>query len=415
MIKNSMKKSCTFAFTCVLVAMVTFAQSAGLTLGFHAHDPAIIPIAVRAGYSAIRLWDTDTDWRNLKPQPSLWQFDRIDRYLAASEKANLKVIWTIGNTPQWASARPNEKCAYGLGCAAEPANLDNWRRYVRTIATTFRGRIECYEPWNEVSFPTDPTFRLPGSGGDPAQFFTGSVTAMVDIARVAYEEIKRADPQACVLSPSFHTSGDWVLKLDRFLAAGGGQYMDVFSQHFYFGEEPERAVRMIREIRQVLAKHGLSHVPLWNTEVGWPFIEQVKQWPGMSLESLVYAVMLKTYLLNAAEGIQRIYWYAWDNKVMGNIHPYTQQDFGSAAATAAVQLIKDFESASCQANGNFWQCRVTTSGQRFKVIWLSGKTIAPQIMTYKFNATRWGRTTELLPAGQPFDLDGRPVIVEDAT
>ena len=157
-----------------------------------------------------------------KPQPHLWKFDRIDAYLAASEKAHLKVLWTIGNTPRWASARPDEKCAYGLGCAAEPANIEDWRRYVHTIATTFRGRIECYEPWNEVSFPSDPIFKQPGAGGDPAQFFSGSVDAMVSLARVAYEEIKRADPQACVLSPSFHSSGHWAEKFDRYLAAGGG-------------------------------------------------------------------------------------------------------------------------------------------------------------------------------------------------
>ena len=395
--------------------MAAIAQNEGLILGFHTHEPAQIPSAVRAGYKAIRLWDTNTDWRSLKPQPNLWQFDRINRYLAASENAQLKVIWSIGNTPQWASARPNEKCAYGLGCAAEPANLENWRRYVRTIALTFRGRIECYEPWNEVSFPTDPTFRELGSGGDTGQFFTGSVTAMIDIVRVAYEEIKLADPQACVLSPSFHTSGDWVLKLDRFLAAGGGQYFDVVSEHFYFGEEPERVVRMIREIRQVLAKHGLSHVPLWNTEVGWPFIEQAKQWTGMSLENLVYAITLRTYLLNASEGIPRIYWYAWDNKVMGVVIPATQQDFGSAASAAAIHLLNGFETAICQSKENLWQCQVKAGGKRFKVIWLSGKTVVPQTKTYKYNATRWGRTPEFLPAGQPFVLDGRPVIIEDET
>lgn len=391
------------------------ANSEGLTLGFHAHDPTQVPTAARAGYSAIRLWDTGTDWRSLKPQANLWQFDRINRFLTASENARLKVVWSIGNTPSWASARPNEKCAYGVGCAAEPANIEDWRRYVRTIATTFRGRIECYEPWNEVSFPTDPVFKQPGSGGDSAQFFTGSIATMIDLTRVAHEEIKRADPQACVLSPSFHTSGDWVLKLDRFLAAGGGKYFDVLSEHFYFGEEPERSVRMIREIKQVMAKHGLSHVPIWNTEVGWPFIEQTKQWPGMSLDNLMYAITLRTYLLNAAEGISRIYWYAWDNKGMGVYDPTTNVDFGSAATSAAVRLLEDFERASCQAKGNLWQCQVTAGGKRFKVIWLAGKNVVPQSVTYKYNATRWGRIPEFLPAGKLFTLDGRPIVVEDGT
>lgn len=386
-----------------------------MTLGFHAHDPAHIQAAASAGYEAIRLWDTGTDWASLKPQPSQWQFDRIGAYLAASEKAHLKVLWTIGNTPRWASARPNEKCAYGFGCAAEPANIEDWRRYVFTIATTFRGRIECYEPWNEASFPSDPAFKQAGSGGEPGQFFTGSIDAMVSLARVAYEEIKRADPQACVLSPSFHSSGDWVLKLDRFLAAGGGRYLDVVSQHFYFGEEPERVVRIIREIRQVLTKHGLSHVPIWNTEVGWPFVAQAKQWPGMSLEDLVYAVTLRSYLLNASEGVSRVYWYAWDNKGMGVFNPSTNQDFGSAAASAAVHLLDGFQAASCQAKGSLFQCQVSAGGRPFKVVWLAGRNIVPIPLVFDRNAIRWGRVPESLPAGRQIALDGRPVIIVDGT
>lgn len=384
-----------------------------MTLGFHAHDPARIQAAASTGYGAIRLWDTGTDWASLAPQRGLWNFDRIDAYLVASEKAHLKVLWTIGNTPRWASARPHEKCAYGAGCAAEPASIEDWRSYVRTIATTFRGRIECYEPWNEVSFPTDPIFKQPGAGGDPAQFFSGSVDAMVSLARVAYDEIKRVDPQACVLSPSFHNSGHWAEKFDRFLAAGGGRYLDVVSQHFYFGEEPEQVVPTIRAMRQVMAKHGLSHRPIWNTEVGWPFVAQAKQWSGLSLEDLVYALTLRTYLLNASEGVSRVYWYAWDNKGMGFFDSDTNRDFGSAAVSAAVHLLDAFEAASCEANGSLWQCRVTAGGRRFKVVWLAGRNTTPLSVVFKHNATRWGRLSESLPAGRQIALDGRPVIIED--
>lgn len=400
-----------WAFFLLAFCEVAIAADA-MTLGFHAHEPQHIPAAASTGYRAIRLWDTGTDWKSLKPQPNLWKFDRIDKYLSASESSNLKVLWTIGNTPQWASARPNEKCAYGSGCASEPANMEDWRRYVRTLATTFRGRVECYEPWNEVSFPTDPSFK-PGAGGGAAQFFTGTVDAMLILSRIAYEEIKQADPQACVLSPSFHTSGDWVMKLDRFLAAGGGKYLDVISEHFYFGEEPERVVRIIREIRQVLAKHGLSHVPIWNTEVGMSFESEAKYWPGLSLENLVYSMTLRSYLLNASEGVSRVYWYAWDNKGMGFFESGANFDFGSAAASAAVHLFDGFESASCQAKESLWQCRVSAGGKRFKVVWLAGRSVVPIKVVYQNTATRWGSPTEFLPAGREFFLDGRPVIVQD--
>ncbi len=384
-----------------------------LVLGFHAHDPAHIDAAARTGYSAIRLWDTSTTWANLAPQRNLWDFDRISTYLTDSEKAHLKVLWTIGSTPHWASARPSEKCAYGLGCAAEPVNIDDWRRYVRTIATTFRGRVECYEPWNEVSFPHDPVFAQPGAGGDAGEFFTGSVDTMVALTKAAYEEIKRADPQACVLSPSFHSSGHWVEKFERFLDAGGGQYFDVASQHFYFGDLPEQSRAVIRSVRQALDKHNLQRIPIWNTEVGIPFSMKMNQWPGIPLQDVVYALTLRTYLVNVSEGINRIYWYAWDNGEFGFFDPLNRQDFGTEAASAANHVLDGFKSARCQDRDGIWQCRVDTVTRRFRVMWSSEKNAKPVLVSFDREATRWGQIQASFRAGTKIALDGRPVIVEE--
>ena len=412
-----MKHLLTLAWVLALAVWEGAPASNGMKLGIHVHEPVHIEAAARTGYSAIRLWDTGTDWATLKPQPHLWRLDRVEAYLAASEKAHLKVLWTIGNTPRWASARPNEKCAYGLGCAAEPANIENWRRYVQTIATTFRGRIECYEPWNEVSFPSDPAFKQPGTGGAPNQFYTGSIDNMVNLARVAYEEIKRADPEACVLSPSFHSSGNWGDKFERFLEAGGGQYLDVVSQHFYFSEEPEQAAPVMRHFRKLMTKHGLGDKPIWNTEVGMQFIAKAGNWPSLSTKDVVYAMTLRTYLLNASEGVARVYWYAWDNGNFGFFKPGTKLDFGSMAASAAVHLFDVIEAVNCQASlttANLWQCQVrATGGRRFKVVWLTGKNVTPLPLELDRNATRWGHVPESLPAGKVIMLDGRPVITAD--
>ena len=384
-----------------------------MTLGIIVHNPAHVASAAAVGYTAIRLWDTGTDWASVEPKPGVWDFRRIDAFLAASEKAHLKVLWTLGNTPRWASAHPNERCAYGFGCAAEPADILDWRLYVRTVATRFRGRIECYEPWNEVSFPNDPTFTQPGAGGDPNQFFSGTVADMVNIARVAYQEIKRADPHACVLSPSFNSSGNWAEKFDRYLAAGGGKYFDVVSQHFYFPEEPEQVVPVIRVMRQIMAKYGLSHVPIWNTEVGVSFQAQAPHWRGMTLPDLVYALTLRTYLLNASEGVSRVYWYAWDDRNLGFFAKRTGADFGSAAAAAVVHLLRGLQAVHCKSNADLWQCQVSTNRSRFSVVWLAGRNVKPIKMVFKHRATRWGRVPRSLPAGKPIELNGRPVVVRD--
>lgn len=395
-------------FLCCLTRLDAHA----MTLGIVVHHPAHVASAAAIGYTAIRLWDTGTDWASIEPQRGVWNFNRIDAFLAASKKAHLKVLWTLGNTPQWASARPNERCAYGFGCAAEPAHLSDWRQYVRTVATRFRGRIECYEPWNEVSFPTDPTFTQPGAGGDPGEFFSGTVADMVNIARVAYEEIHRADPQACVLSPSFHSSGNWTEKFDRYLAAGGGKYFDVVSQHYYFAKEPEQIVPVMRAMRQIMDKYGLSHVPIWNTEVGMSFQAQVSHWRGMSLADLVYSLTLRTYLINDWLGVSRVYWYAADNGNMGFYDQRTGTDFGTEAATAAVHFLEGVRAVHCQSRADFWQCEVRKRRRRVKVVWLAGRRVKPVEVAFKHRAVRWGRVVQFFAPGAPIELDGRPVIVQ---
>jgi hypothetical protein len=407
------KQSVVFALL-VIMHGAALAANGAMTLGFHVHEPINIRQASQAGYGAIRLWDSATGWSSLQSYRGRWNLRRVETYLAESDKANLKVLWVLGNTPRWASARPDEKCAYGLGCAAEPATIQDWRHYVRTIATRYRGRVECYEPWNEVSFPTDPTFSTPpGAGGPAGQFFSGTAEAMVALARVAYEEIKRADPDACVLSPSFHPTARWADKFDRFLALGGGQYADVISQHFYFRDEPEQTVPAIQGIRRVMAKHSVSHLPIWNTEVGVWFGAKLNQWPGLSAEELIYSLTLRSYLLNASQGVQRVYWYAWDNKGMGFSAPGVDTRRAVAAATAAVGFFDGFESAACQSTNSLWQCAVRTGGRRLKVVWLAGKDNAARPMVLERPATRWGSTMKSFPAGTQIMLDARPVIIDD--
>lgn len=386
--------------------------ASAMVFGIHVHNPERIPEAGQLGYQALRMWDIGTSWESLMPQPQLWRFDRAESILAASANANMKVIWTLGNTPQWASARPTEKCSYEPGCAAEPKNIEDWRRYVRTVATTFRGRVECYEPWNEVSFPHDPAFVVAGSGGDDHQFFTGSLEALARLTRVAYEEIHRADPEACVLSPSIHSSGNMAEKLDRLLSTLGGRYFDAISLHHYFGSEPEDVVPAIRAMRQVLNKHGFAALPVWNTEVGVNFIQKAQTRLNMTPETAAYAMILRTYLINASERIDRVYWYAWDNGGLGFKDPVSGRYFALDAVAAALADAKSIESADCKPVGHLWTCTVVAGARRFSIAWVSGEREPAQSYLIGQSARRWGQPVEYFSAGQRISLDGRPVIIE---
>jgi hypothetical protein len=130
---------------------------------------------------------------------------------------------------------------------------------------------------------------------------------MVTLAREAYKILKEVDPTVKVVSPSV-TGAYGIPWLDQYFIKGGAAYADIIGYHFYvFPDPPEAMVPVIKNVRQIMTKYGISNKPLWNTEAGWA---KPKFFP---LDSEASAYVARSYILNWAAGIDRFYWYAWDN------------------------------------------------------------------------------------------------------
>ena len=80
-----------------------------------------------------RLWDARVSWPQIEPRKSQWDFRTLDAYLALAKEHDSDVLLPLGLSPQWASARPNEKSAYQPGFAAEPSDTELWRDYVTRV------------------------------------------------------------------------------------------------------------------------------------------------------------------------------------------------------------------------------------------------------------------------------------------
>lgn len=385
-------------------------RASDFVYGIHLHQAKNFEQLNHKGFSAIRLWDSYTSWRDVQPYSAQYKLDNITAVLQASQSLGMKATLVLGSTPQWASSRPTERCSYGYGCAAEPANLADWRRYVKVISNTYRGQIECYEPWNEVSFPNEPVFKR-DDGGEAGQFYSGSINGLVEIAKVTFEEVKKADPSACVLSPSFHSSGDWIKKLDQYLIAGGGKYMDAVSFHFYFGDEPEESVRNIRAVKAVLKKHGMDDIQIWNSEIGIPFFEKKSIFNGVVYEDMVYALVLRTYIVNMAEDIPRLYWYSWDNNNLGLNAGSLNGQVAGEAIVSALRLIGTRRKVSCITSQGVWQCDLTGSDGKLRVLWATrdAKPAAP--IKLQKGGWYWGARREYIDAGALVTPSFRPIII----
>ena len=311
---------------------------------------------------ALRLWDSTTRWADIAPRRDRWDFERLDAHIALAEANGVPVLYTLGSTPRWSSARPDEPGPYGPGCAAEPRAMGDWQDYVSRVAMRYRGRIATYEVWNEPYFSD-----LVADRGQPG-FFSGSVVQMVEMTRIARDAIRAADPDAKLATPGFVNGTH---RLDRFLAAGGAELVDIVAYHFYARDAAQFSAQ-IAEVRAVMARRGVAHLPLWNTECG---IERMppRDAPQADADSADRAAserLAQFLILGAAARLGRFYYHAWDNDQTGMVDRSGTANARAPAWRQAIRWLLDSTVAPAVYLGS-GACRVDAvqRGVRHAMLW----------------------------------------------
>jgi len=395
------------ALTCLAGASVV-AQEVGPSrvverdfFGMHIHRADTVGMWPNVAFGSWRLWDSYVSWRDLEPQKDQWRFDALDRIVATAERHRLSVLLTLGMTPSWASSRPEEACAYGNGCAAEPARLEDWENYVRTVVSRYRGRIEAYELWNEAHFTE---LESPYDAAGKAYFYSGSCAKMVEMGRIAYRVIKEIDPDAKLTSPSIHVQGDWIRKLRLYLRLGGNAYTDAVSFHFY-ASTPEDGLRSMSAVREAMKAYGLGDKPLWNTEVGFVIRNQAE--PSTKAGASPHdaaGLIARSFLLNAAGGVDRLYWYAWDDGIFGLAGTKGQTPSEAAIGYGAVQdwITGAVVSLCTRRSDAIWSCELKKGKESFRVVWSAYESI-------EWQSPKGWRVTRYKPL-----LAKQPIPIADA-
>lgn len=317
-----------------------------------------------AKFGSWRLWDAYVSWPYLEPERGKWDFSLLDRYVSMAELERVDILLPLALTPPWASARPSEKSSYGPGNAAQPREIEDWRNYVHTLASRYRGRIRHFELWNEPN--------LPG-------FFSGRPEDLLILAREAHGILKAVDPDNTLAGPATTGDGDSLDWLDRYLALGGGQYLDVLSHHFYVAQtRPEAMVPYVEQVRRIATRHGLSGIPLWNTESGW-WIENGdgqnsragigQGWKLIGAEDAA-AYVSRALILGWAAGLGRYFWYSWDHGGMGLVEPATKalKPAGRAYARTS-EWILGAVVEKCSNQAGVWVCALKRGVRASWIIW----------------------------------------------
>jgi hypothetical protein len=120
-------------------------------------------------------------------------------------------------------------------------------------------------------------------------------------------------------------------------------------------------------IKQLMLAAGIGDKPLWNTEAGW-FLP--KPFPP----ELAAAYVIREFVVNWAAGVQRLYWYAWDNHGWVSLET-TQRDNSTLTAAGdayavAFRWLAGTRMLSCSEDSQqTWTCEFERDRHRQWILW----------------------------------------------
>ncbi|WP_047193325.1 glycosyl hydrolase [Caldimonas brevitalea] len=373
-------------------------------LGRHQNYPQV-------GHHVVRLWNTGTTWRDLEPSRGVWSWasgsgggKRLDMYVDFVKRndPNAAILYTLGQTPAWASSTPSEKGLYGYGAAGAPANMNDWRNYVREVARRYAGKIKYFELWNEPDYQPH---------------YNGTMQQMVEMARIAHEEVKAVDPTNVLVSPGV-TSGQGMGFLNNFLAAGGGAHVDNIGYHWYFSTSPEKLAPMIGNVRQMMNNYGVGNKPLWNTE-GAPGCDALTTTCAtfVPTQQQVRSSTARALMIMWAKGVSNFNYHIWESG--DALARMVEDDFRTPteASTSYSTMVSWMRGArlldAYALNGQVYVFKLQRGTEYQYVLWstVEGQQVQlPDAWTVSTAATLQN-TSSALPASRRITLGLEPVML----
>lgn len=379
--------------------------------GIHFHDPHEKTSWPTIKIGSWRLWDARVSWPHLEPQHNNWQFRQLDSYVSDAKHRGMSLLLPLGLSPTWAASKPHENSAYKqLGWASPPKDITDWEQYVERVMRRYRGRIQAYEIWNEPNL---------------TRFYSGSTTQLVEMTCAAMRIRDAIDPGALIVSPAATEKEKGISWLRDFLELGGGKCIDVIGFHFYLHahEVPEQLVKYLRMVKEVRESTGLGHLPIWNTESGWYF-ELKRTRPQVRYHIVPYeetaSYVMRAMVIAASEGIERFYWYAWNNGMMGGLVEVDTKELalGAKGYQALMKWILGHRVSECVVRLDVWRCPIDEGDEQSSWVAWSSKpnskwlNESSEVLIEKLDATG-GLVAKTIRRGDSVTLTQTPILVKN--
>lgn len=260
-------------------------------------------------FGSLRLWDSHVTWRDIETSPGVYDWSRLDAMVSAAQAHHVQVTLVLAMTPSF----------YAASQAQPPSDLEAYARYVRAVMTRYRdfnGRrgISAYQVWNEPNI---------------SYFWTGTPAQMAQLTAVVDQVRDEVDPRATVVAPSFAVrlpyQRAWMAQYQQQDTPDGlpvWRHYDVNALSLYprpqYGDRdggPEDAMRLLAMSRRQLHRDGVpGYKKIWATEINYGVtgggLADGAAEPISPRRQV--ANVLRTYMLGAANGLSRIFWYRYD-------------------------------------------------------------------------------------------------------
>ncbi|MDR7252070.1 hypothetical protein J2X46_001046 [Nocardioides sp. BE266] len=304
------------------------------------------------------------NWAKVEKEPGSYDWSTVDAMIEMARKHDSRPLLTLYGTPSFWATRPSAIAAY-----VRPPRLSAYRAFVRALALRYGSRAD-YQLWAEMNVPGN---------------YFGPVRHMAKMARVASQEVHTNAPGAQVVAPQgpirYKENRDWFRDFwsQRVHGKRVAKWVDVASlSGFPLPKHgPEKGIRLVKWLRRITSEQGFSG-PIWIVEINYD-VNGPNPTVPISTDQQV-ANVVKTYVLNASIGTQRVYWHYW-SRPKDNMNTAMLTDDGQLAPPGkAFGVIQPWligtraEECTITKNGDLYSCLFTRKRVERRVIWtVSGR------------------------------------------